>query len=355
MDATSCDRWLSEVPDHDHWDLKDNEADLLKWPKLRGILLILRETLTPIHLDADRDAQRQQKMHSFVIAIVAIFGTLAVICAIFELSDLFSSYRYFLSRLEVLSAVIALIGVGVGIYMALHPHWLLNRFLSEQCRFVKFQYILNPAAWYNRPDHEVRSELQEILQNLRSKDRRLIRQWVTWQLSIAKRFQAAPAGIPEDVMREIRQYYMAKRLTYQFAYFHTQAKKRMRWETWTRFFSPVCFFLSILAAFAHFIFELLSHEDHDSSLHTLAAICVLLAASLPVLAMGVRTVRTAHEFGRNHLRFEGMAHFLCDTLTQVEGEQSPAAVFAHFKDAESALESEHRAWLRLMLEAEWFG
>ena len=78
-------------------------------------------------------------------------------------------------------------------------------------------------------------------------------------------------------------------MRYQQEYFDGQAKRRHRWKRWTRNVSPACFFLSIVAAFSHFLFEWLAGESHEGWLHFLARVFVLLAAALPVLAMGVRT------------------------------------------------------------------
>ena len=81
--------------------------------------------------------------------------------------------------------------------------------------------------------------------------------------------------------------------------------------------------------------------------------CIVAAAVLPAIAAGVRTYRSAHEFGRNQLRFTAMSHYL-QLIAHDIGTRSDEA-FPLLREAEMALDAEHRAWLRLMLEAEWFG
>lgn len=338
-----------------HYDLDDDDFDMAQWPKLKSLLGITRETLMPIYLATDAAALRQQKRHSWLVLLGAIFGTLAVLCAIFELSDVIPINRSVLSLVELFAALIAIVVVVLGIYSALHPDWLLQRFLAEQCRFVKFHILLNPAVWHGRTSEEIRSTLEEMTQSLRKPDEHMIHEWVTWRVQIAKRFNPLPKDMPDEVVKELVDCYKAKRLQYQQRYFDRQARRRHRWERWTRHVSPACFFLSIVAAFSHFLFEWLAGESHEGWLHFLAGVFVLLAAALPVLAMGVRTFRAAHEFGRNKLRFEGMAHFLSEILVLAQAQESQHSVVPLLREAEIALDSEHRAWLRLMIEAEWFG
>ena len=81
----------------------------------------------------------------------------------------------------------------------------------------------------------------------------------------------------------------------------------------------------------------------------------MAAAILPVTAAGIRTWRGAFEFGRNSLRFESMAHQIELLLDELDKAKSPEAKLAILRRGEHAMESEHRAWMRLMMEAEWFG
>ena len=338
-----------------NYDLDDDDADLARWPKLQNLLIVTREALLPVYLATDAAAMKQQKRHSWLVLWAAIFGTLAVLCAILELSDVIPISGTVLSIIELIAAFIAIVVVVLGIYSALHPDWLLQRFLAEQCRFVKFHILLNPAVWYGRSSEEIRSTVETMSQSLRNPDEHLIHDWVTWRVHFAKRFNPLPKDIPDEVVMELVDYYKVKRLQNQQRYFDRQAKRRHRWERWTRNVSPTCFFLSIVAAFSHFLFEWLAGEDHEGWLHFMAGVSVLLAAALPVLAMGVRTFRAAHEFGRNKLRFEGMSYFLSEILVLAEAQESPRSVVPLLREAEIALDSEHRAWLRLMIEAEWFG
>lgn len=352
---------ISPQPDRRNYDMDDDAADLTRWSTLSPVLKVLQEVIYPIYLATDAAAIRQQKRHSQLVLWAAVCGTLAVLCAIFELSEIVPISRATLSIIELIAAIIAIVVVGLGIYSALHPDWLLQRFLAEQCRFIKFQLLLNPGAWYKSKPEEIRAQVERTAALLSEPSTHMIHEWVTWRKRIADRFDALPADIPADLLRDLIDYYEVKRLRGQQQYFQKQADKRHRWEIWTRHVSPNCFYLSILCAFVHFLLEWLGsageHEEggHRTWLHFFALVFVLLASVLPVLAMGVRTYRAAHEFGRNKLRFEGMSQFLSDTLRLLEKQEPPATTIPLLREAEIAMDSEHRAWLRLMIEAEWFG
>jgi len=104
----------------------------------------------------------------------------------------------------------------------------------------------------------------------------------------------------------------------------------------------------------------------------------LLAALLPAAAAGVRTWRSAFEFSRNKGRFEAAHQALQDLERRLVDEgfaasgkpTGQASAPGEGKDVEETdaypilrdlswcehiLESEHREWLRLMFETEWFG
>lgn len=345
---------VSPASNRQDYDL-DDDLDVLRWPQLRGLLLVFRETLLPVYLAADQAAMRQQRRHSWLVGWAAAFGTVAVLCAIVELSDNLPLNRQWIGTVELVAAAAAIIAVGLGIWSALQPDWLLKRFIAEQCRFVKFHLLLDPKAWHGRADAEVKLAVENLLQPLRAPERHFVHEWVSWKRKLVGRFDAVPIDLPDDIATELIAYYEIKRLRYQQGYFAGQAKKRHRWEMLTRNVSPCCFFLSIVAAFSHFVFEWFAGEDHHGRMHFLAGICVLLAAALPVVAAGVRTVRAAHEFGRNQLRFAATSNHLNIILGDIAKQPSSTAKIQLFREAESTLDHEHRAWLRLMIEAEWFG
>lgn len=352
----------------DDYDMDDDAADLARWPQLLGLLTVMRDTVWPVYRDANNAAMSQQKQHAKLVRWAAMFGTAAVLCAISELATDAPGVRHWFGIIELLTAAAALVLVGMGLWSALHPDWLLKRFIAEQCRFVKFHLLLNPALWQGKTDAEIKTAIEHTLLPLRkagedsskggSHGKEFIEEWVKWEQDkqIVGRYQPIPGSLPADLARELTDYYHDKRLSVQGAYFDGQAKKRRVLEMRTRYIPPLCFFLSILVAFLHFALELLAGKPvpgEHSSLHTIAEMCIVAAAVLPVFAAGIRTYRSAHEFGRNQLRFTAMSHYLQVITTDIR--TRPEDAFPLLREAEMALDAEHRAWLRLMLEAEWFG
>lgn len=95
---------------------------------------------------------------------------------------------------------------------------------------------------------------------------------------------------------------------------------------------------------------------------------IAFAATLPVVGFGLRTLRSAFEFSRNTVRYRAMHAALVDLdkslqrhvdrLDSSSGINAMVAIEDIYADlwwSEHVLELEHREWLRLMIEAEWFG
>ncbi len=91
----------------------------------------------------------------------------------------------------------------------------------------------------------------------------------------------------------------------------------------------------------------------------------------PIATSEISTISTAHEFARNTSRFQAEHHALCELarrLSEVlseapdntagvapDREHDTHAVLWELGFCEHMLESDRREWLRLMVEAEWYG
>jgi hypothetical protein len=82
---------------------------------------------------------------------------------------------------------------------------------------------------------------------------------------------------------------------------------------------------------------------------------IVLAACLPVLGAGIRTLHTASERRRNAIRFQAKYYTLEKLRQELQQETDADAIFRLLSQCERIMEIEHREWLRLMIEAEWFG
>jgi hypothetical protein len=81
----------------------------------------------------------------------------------------------------------------------------------------------------------------------------------------------------------------------------------------------------------------------------------VLAACLPVLGAGIRTLHTASEGRRNAIRFQAKYYTLEKLREELQGVSDADTAFRLLWQCERLMDNEHREWLRLMIEAEWFG
>jgi hypothetical protein len=109
------------------------------------------------------------------------------------------------------------------------------------------------------------------------------------------------------------------------------------------------FYLSVAFALSHFVFDLFE------SLHVWSLLLITLAAALPVVGAGIRTFRTAYEFARNTIRFRAKRDALTHLEEKLQKETEPEEIFRDLWRCEQVMKAEHREWLSLMIEAEWFG
>jgi hypothetical protein len=219
-------------------------------------------------------------------------------------------------------------------------------------------------------------------------------------------FLAPGARLSSTSLRQLMEYYLTKRLNPQKEYLANRAQRNEhrildRLPAWLFFASVAAVVLKFFGDVPHVFFA--SPEDTGpkwfADLHEASILLTVLgAASLPVLAAGVRTWRAAFEFSRNKSRFqaahgalaeleERIVHDGMDALSAVQaspalqvtlrreetsnssevslsierrGDDRDAEVDAfsmvrYLWWCEHILESEHREWLRLMYETEWFG
>ncbi len=354
--------------------MRDSEAELASYSSL------------PLHLfgavanqfdAADLAALSYQRWHHGMTRGAATLGTAAVVLAILELAygEILGPWTLHIEFLLALSAgAIALIGNKA----AFKEKWLLQRHQAESCRLLKFRLLVRPDLWAGsgaRAEHWIAAELEEIqkLQGRESLDR------AANEPTRHGRFPVQPQVLPRQTLKELVEYYLGKRLNPQKEYLANRAQRNEHGVL--NVLPSWLFFLSVGAVFVKYFVELLRHSRGEdllpagklTPLHSLTILLAAVgAASLPVLAAGVRTFRAAFEFSRNQSRFQAAHDALSgleectvrDSLEALSGgglqreTNSDVDAYAVVSDlwwCEHILESEHREWLRLMYETEWFG
>ncbi|MCE9528397.1 MAG: hypothetical protein K8R36_20325 [Planctomycetales bacterium] len=362
----------------------------------------------------DQEAIRLQSRHKWAVYAAAVAGSAAIIFAILQLgmehricgiwlADLFRSVvnaivgttsgseamqervTYALMGFEVVCLILVIVCVGFGLLNSLDHRWRELRFKAEQYRMLKFRFLHDAARWLDTKEEERGLHLFTHLVQIHSANREIIREWIHWKRELLPLLES-PATKPEEPLaQEIVGYFRERRLEPQRKYFEKRGHALHGIEKLVRWVGPGLFFASILLSLAHAALEVgprigkalgiyqasaetvnkettssdevkVGHQQESfSRIAMIAFLFALLAAIFPVIAAGVRTVRGAFEFGRNSLRFESMAHNLEHILGELKKTHTPEAMLTILRRGEYAMENEHRAWMRLMMEAEWFG
>lgn len=354
-------------------DMHDSEEELRRYPELAAALALCRKIGEEFD-QADERAIHFQKSHRMLTHAAASSATVAVVTAIIALVyypighaapvvagglDGQSLMRW----IEGLSALTAILVVGLGYFTNYKEKWLLSRHQAESYRLLRYAFLIHPAIW--RTGEEASREW--IDSRLETIDRTTLAEAVREPTPHGP-FEGTQTRLPYSVVRALLEYYLSRRLNPQKEYLANRSQ-RNEISDWIRAYLPWFFFLSIVAVFCKVGVDLFVHNERwESSL-------ALLAALLPAAAAGVRTWRGAFEFSRNKGRFEAAHRALRDLerrlidegFAAVEIQNAATAKGAAPQDldaysilrdlswCEHILESEHREWLRLMFETEWFG
>jgi hypothetical protein len=242
--------------------------------------------------------------------------------------------------------------VVLGLAAARHPHWLVERHKAERLRLLKYRFLTDPSLWSSGDTApETRADwLRREVATIEQLDRGGLDKWLEDDEipAVPAAFQTAP--VASDILDELVAYYRRRRLDVQLAYFTDRFDRNRRLNEFSKLLPPALFFASVAAALAHFVYEFVAG---DAGGQAASGFLVPLAATLAVIAAGVRTFRGAHELARNESRYRAKKVALENLSIQLAGETEPPVVFRNLWCCEQILESEHREWMRLMIDAEW--
>lgn len=391
-------------------DMHDNQND---WDQYVS-LLPLKEfcKIGEAFDEADADAKYFQVWHRIFTCSAAVLATFALVLAIAGLGyvaaekmsgpkppeqktqDVQSAempqepdWEARLDALEIRAAALTVIVVVMGYFLHLKERWLRARHRAELFRLLRYNLLIQPSVWNDGLGVEqwIERKIDDIR---RLTDRKL--EDVLNEPSPPGPYEPTHSLLGRHRLQALTQYYLAKRLGPQKEYFANRAQ-RNEIKDKMRFWLPFFFFSSILAVAAKLITK---HFEHP----WLAFGFLMAATLLPVLAAGIRTYLGAFEFSRNKSRFYAAHKALSDTekslvrntfqsvtaepagqireesvlvgshlgpLIVVAEEAGAGTVDSDETDAhlvlkdlawcEHVLDAEHREWLRLMHDAEWFG
>ncbi len=368
---------------------------------------------------ADGLALDSQRTHTRITAWAVRFGTSAVLAAIAGLAypRLTEVSPWLPERAEVLLDIVEFVCASAAIAIVLYGHkkkikenWLLYRHQAELCRLAKYRFLSSPSVWLG-PEAEKERWISDSLEKIKKLEGEEGLKTAVKQPASHGPFEGTQVRVSRQRLRALVEYYVSKRLNPQKEYMANRTQLSEA-RDWIRDYLPWFFFASIMAVLVKFVYRnpLFARSMQELASHpqvVWATVFGLAAASLPALAAGIRTRRGAFEYSRNKSRFHA-AHMALSQLEQdllhdsisalSDGqaadpaaagrriteesvvttlefaeltirteEQMPApsvpgngdtdayVVLRDLSWCEHVLDAEHREWLRLMYETEWFG
>jgi hypothetical protein len=344
-------------------DMFDSRDELPSHESVREAIEFCNSTLTLAYKQADARALRHQKWHRSLAIIAAILGTAAVLFSILQLPHLLPD----IGQLEATAVAIAAVAVASGLLLSFQSRWQIERNKAERCRLLKFRFLIDPGFWCSDSlrQSQLRDGLKADVVELGTLTSKRLEEWTRKEQWIEDRALVSQCTAEPEAIRALVGYYRAKRIGTQGRFFEkrlTQFRGHHR-KTWH--IASLLFLGSIIAALAHFILDL-SHEPAEMLNNPaaigrppLSTVLILLAAGLPAIAAGVRTLRSTYEFARNAMRYEAKLLALRALERSLAAEfdrETPdyRRIFHDLWCCEQVMEFEHREWLRLMIEAEWY-
>jgi hypothetical protein len=347
------------------FDMVD-EPDLpqfTRFPRLHDAVQFLDTQLRPSYEAADRAALRHQRTHRAVANIAIVGGGLAIGFAIVQLALKQSgpTLAHYVAGLEAVAVIIGVTAVLFGLKARFDHQWLLQRHIAERLRMLKFQAFGQSALW----EGNIAAWQKWVLdQRAAIKSISTIQQVKDWVFT--DRVQGEPLAPSSTVASAddiaIATYYRRKRADFQAAYFDRQSHKLSRGSRWLHPAGLPLFFISTLAVLVHFAVDLMGGgaESHSTAtgahgLELVGIWALTCAALLPVLSLCMRAWMGAFEYSRSAHLFKAKQRVLADGSVALCADQANCALTVRrIAFMEHTLEQEHREWLRLLIEAEWF-
>ena len=364
---------------------------------LKSGLKVLNTKLRDLYLVSDLDANIYQTKYktsakwaigcgffSVLIAVIQ-FCFLALdmsfILPIFEL-DILKIFPAF----EVLMIVIASIAVFFGFFHAHQRTWLINRHVAEQCRLLKYRYLLSRDFWNCIERQKWEKNLNKkikILTDFRNQELSLsipkkilnflYMSFNNFVLSkkndsrslfedsisngdIPKFPAPGECSFDKDSKLEFITYYQKKRLQRQRHYYFCTYEKLFKSHQKIKKIPHLLFLLSFVAVLAHFIIDTAFSGPIS---HDLSIFLIALAVLLPFIAAVIKTKRDTFQVSKSaylyHQRYSALKK-LEDKLTEdIKAiDENWNKILNTLWECENFLEGEHRQWLILMHDSDWY-
>jgi hypothetical protein len=341
-------------------DMADSPEEIAFWAPLP---LAECAPINGLFVAVDREALEHQRWHRAFTLAATLCGGSAVLTGVWNVSfgSSFDGRHRWVAGVELALVGGLIVSIAIGLWQQRKNRWLLNRHKAELLRLLKFEFLTTPSVWGSREATGADWVGDKIRAVDAVRDRRGLRDAVS-SARIAEEL-AFPPDIPSPTLLKLVEYYLGKRLNPQKEYLANRAQRNAFWDgALQRNVNTTLFFASVVAIGAQAGFIIWQAPESPSFI----VLTTLGAASAPVIASMIRTLRSAFEFSRNRSRFlsahdalskleQRLTHHLLWPRTNELSPEGKAVILRELEYCESQLRTEHSEWLRLMLEAEWFG
>jgi len=341
-------------------DMIDTAAEIEFWTPLP-----LAEC-APINAEffaVDGEALEHQRWHRRFTLVATMCGGGAVLIAVWILGfgRFYESLEAPLTALELLLVGLGVTAIVVGLHHERKIRWLVNRHKAELLRLLKFEFLTTPSVWRGATLSGGAWVGAMIGAIARVRDRRGLEEAVSTARITEE--VTAPPRIPSSSLLKLVEYYLGKRLNPQKEYLANRAQRNAFWDgALQRNVNTTLLVMSIAAVVLQ---DAVNWWGVSKPVYGVL-FTTLGAASLPVIASMIRTLRSAFEFSRNRSRFlaahdalskleKRLTHHLLWARTTELTPEYEAMILRELERCETQLRTEHIEWLRLMLETEWFG
>ncbi len=313
------------------------------------------ESIDAAFARVDARANALQRRHQRVVLVGVTAGFVALACSFASIcfTPVVPSLPLLLG--EFASSLVMVGAIVHGLVSRYHHHWILQRHRAERLRLLRFSWIVDPQNWDAAPDagpamaRELRAQVDAVVGAGEPEMKR-------WYGNAGVADVAMPAHAPSQAFVDaVKRYYVQERLSGQLSYFLDMADRRERLDSVTRILPAVAFGTAVLLSFIHLIIEYVDYRNGGEAIAVPGGWLLYVILILPAFGAAARLLRSAFEFARNRQRFIITAAELERARGRLDIATKPADVARAMLRAEDALAQEHREWLRLMLEAEWYG
>jgi hypothetical protein len=351
--------------------MRDGE-DISTWPDALGhVISHIHGELFETYSKYDTISLQKQRYHKIFAYFAVLFGTTAILLAIFQVTlrlSLLENERVLenvdiVKYFELFSLSIAVLAVSIAVGSHQHKGWLKKRFLAEQCRSLKFRALIHPFLWCSsKRSWEDRYTQWKERFNEKAALLKEAREPSIEECIKSDEINAPPPDITKCsfeavYIRSLVDYYQKKRLLAQIAYFKERAFYFESINKSTGWIPNFCFIASVECAAGHFGIELLNSPN--PSLTFISSILLLLTLLFPIFAIGARTLRSSIEVSRSDALYQSKSRALEHFNMRLDEELLKefiqwGEILKILWQCENFFENENREWLRMMNEAEWF-